>query len=156
MTPIPLVNPLVHVITPVTLRFPIPSIVFPFRSKLPPNCGVVSSTTFKVDEVRYVLLSTLPSAFKNWEDVPLVVDIEPAVILPVAAIFPTTSNFSAGDDELIPIRPLSPKITLSLFLFFFFNCGSFFYFRHAERSSAMLFIRKLVLQVDSTVLYVLS
>ena len=39
------VNPSV-VIVPTLSMFPVPVILFEFKSRLPPNCGVVSSTTF--------------------------------------------------------------------------------------------------------------
>ena len=49
----------VAVTIPVTLILPVPVIVLLLRSKFPPNCGVVSSTTF----LRNVL-ANLPSAIE--------------------------------------------------------------------------------------------
>ena len=75
LTPIPAPTPLRLVSpepsplkVPVMLIFPFPLIVLLLRSKLPPNCGVVSSTTFDIPEEDPLLMHWHQKAWHLLQD----------------------------------------------------------------------------------------
>ena len=62
-TPVNVTAPLVIVVpltSPTALIVPVPVILLPARSKLPPNCGVVSSTTSLIPPVSSAISQEVP------------------------------------------------------------------------------------------------
>ena len=86
---------------PVTLMLPVPVISCELRSKSPPSCGVVSSTTLPRPPVEIVLHSALPAALtvSTWLVVPSVAG---SSVLPLAfsMSFRTRRSFSTVTSEL--------------------------------------------------------
>jgi len=92
-------SPVVAVTTPVIFAPPVPFINFPSRSRLPPSCGVVSSTTLLRPEFDAVTVTT-PAEIADTSKF-----VEKLIVLAVPTAEPSCLITTPDPDPVTPVNP---------------------------------------------------
>ena len=112
VNPTPLPTNDVAVITPVTLKLPVPVISLPLRSKSPPSCGVVSSTTLARAPTWDAVIPVNPVPLP-WNDV-AVTELIPEILV---ALSPTIFPFAVTLPETVSAVRVPTEVTEELTTF---------------------------------------